>query len=42
MDGSLSTQRHNLILGDPLPQSENMNSNGGGCAQLVKHELYLL
>lgn len=42
MDGSLSTRRHNLILGDPLPQSENINSNGEGCAQLVKHELYLL
>lgn len=35
------TLRHNLILGDTLPQSENINVGGEGCAPLVKHELYL-
>ena len=34
-------QRHNLILGDTLPQAGN-TSIGEGCAPLIKHELYLL
>ena len=38
------TLRHDLILGDTLPQSEGISSDviGEGCAPLVKHELYLL
>ena len=36
------TQRHNLVLGDTLPQAGNGSVNGEGCSPLTTHKLYLL